>query len=376
MQNHLLIKLMMREPYRLYFPWGILGACLGVLYWPGIRFFPDFFAFPAYFHHFMMVYIFLWFHVQGFLMTALPRFLKSEIESKGIFLLQFGGNLLLFCSIFFWNTFWIYFCFFLSFFTFLIFLTFVLKQKKRRPVPEFIFIPYALLAIFCATLINLFQLEPIWSNILFYQAALIFFILGVGGRLIPNFLGVQVIRDEHAWYRNYLQVFATLVALSFCFDFLDLQKIGHLLRAVLLLSYFFFPMNLHRAFKKRLLGFWSLSLAYLLLPWTYITLLYFESSYRIALTHQIFLGSFNVILFWFSTRVILAHGGLVQKMRGKRFFPLQAVVFIMYFSMMTRVSADFLPKIYINHLSYAVFLWCLGLIVYMINIMPKIISRP
>ena len=71
------------DPYRLFFPLGILLGLAGVAIWP-LNYFGFITGYWGMSHAFIQADGFLFCFIAGFLLTALPRFTSTEVPSIGI----------------------------------------------------------------------------------------------------------------------------------------------------------------------------------------------------------------------------------------------------------------------------------------------------
>jgi uncharacterized protein involved in response to NO len=94
--------------------------------------------------------------------------------------------------------------------------------------------------------------------------------------------------------------------------------------------------------------------------------------WRVGLLHLTLIGGFAVITFTVATRVMFGHSGNSEKLRQKNWWLIIAVG-LMLIAMATRISGDFWPKILPTHYSYGAILWILGVLLWAIYTIPKVL---
>ncbi len=97
--------------------------------------------------------------------------------------------------------------------------------------------------------------------------------------------------------------------------------------------------------------------------------------HRIALDHILYVGGFALITITVASRVLLAHSGETHKLNiwAK---PLTWSAGLIIFTMLTRVSADFIPKVTISHHVYAALLWVIVAFIWAIALLPSVKKYP
>jgi uncharacterized protein involved in response to NO len=98
----------------------------------------------------------------------------------------------------------------------------------------------------------------------------------------------------------------------------------------------------------------------------------FYPAYRVGLLHLTLVGGFAVITFAVATRVLFGHSGNLAQLKQKnRWFPI--ALGLMLFGMATRISGDFWPKIMASHYVYGAILWIVGVLIWAVYALPKIL---
>ncbi len=381
------------EPFRLFFPFGMVCALLGVLYWPLSIYGLAFTGLPMDFHVWMQIYGFLWAFIIGFLATALPRltqtkhFTKRETALLFVFVLAISGSLLagyeLGAHVFF----------LISVLTFVICLAPRFQARQKSPPVTFIFIPFAFVSIVTGTALMLAmqmgldwrfaELYPLARNLI-TQAFVTFLLLGVGGFLIRSILGWGAILPSSAdekiqnlaktagsavWWHGSA---AIVVLFSFVLEAFFRPEAGRVLRAVLISAECLLQMKIYKlpisgkiTSKVLLFSLW-LFVAGL---WGYA---FCPQNYRLAFLHLCFIGGFSLSTIAVATRVILSHCGY-GTLLNRSYKPFTIAASLMLAGLLARFAADFLATSYQDHLAFAGLLWGLGALVWSFFILSKAI---
>jgi uncharacterized protein involved in response to NO len=375
------------EPFRLLFPLGVAVGILGVLMWP-LYVWHVTAAYPVPQHPRVMIEGFLGCFVTGFLGTALPRLLGVpkvtiyEAVGFGAALvwaawLQYSGATL-------WGD--------LVFFSTLLTLVFSLGVRalfrKDTPPPAFVLVAMGLLsALFGSFGLAVSQVAPgvmplelmPFAKLLLYQGFILLPIMGIGAFLLPRFFGLPnrqsfpeslVLPPGWAGRAAFAATCGLAVVASFAIEVAGLPRWGYVLRAGALLLYFFREVPVHRA------GFGGGSLALCLrfalfsIPAGYILLAMIPER-TFTLLHVVFITGFSLLVFVVASRVVLGHSGQSDKFRA----PLWSVLVLsalVALAMLTRVTADWLPRVQMTHYAYAGVAWALGVIVWAAIILPGV----
>jgi uncharacterized protein involved in response to NO len=95
---------------------------------------------------------------------------------------------------------------------------------------------------------------------------------------------------------------------------------------------------------------------------------------RIHLLHLVFVSGLSLLTIMIATRVTLSHGkyNMAPEMNSRY---LQISIGLIILAGLTRSSAGFLPRLYESHLTYAALVWIIGLIIWGIFFIPKILKQ-
>ena len=373
------------EPFRIFFPLGLLLGAIGVALWPlfvwhAINFY------PANAHVRLMIEGLMGSFIIGFLGTAGPRLLDARplgaLEISALLALQLlsaslhlaqdqtAGDIV-----------------------FLVLLLLFLGMMGARartaqdlPPPHFVLVAFG----FFSAIVGIFLIiaaksmaNGIFANqlgvLMLNEGFVLFPILGVGAFFLPKLLGGA--RPEP----SDLQIAATLWAKraaiaaltglviwgSFVMEALGWIRGAAIVRGLTTLLYFVArgrlfkkpggPPFMAQCFRLGVL----LLVAGLLLPAAL-------PAYRLANLHLTFIGGFTIILFTVSTRVVLGHSGHQHWFQKRQRF-LIASLGLLIIAMVARISADFILPERNSHLVYAALIWLLAAAVWAWTLVPKLL---
>ncbi len=372
------------EPFRIFFPLGLLLGAIGVALWPlyvwhAINFY------PANAHVRLMIEGLMGSFIIGFLGTAGPRLLDASpliaAETSALLVLQLvSASLHLTQRQTAGDT------------VFLVLLLLFLGMMARRaqtrhdlPPPQFVLVLFglfnAIAGIFLITAAKSMT-NGLFANqlgsLMLNEGFVLFPVLGVGAFFFPKLLGGAKPEPSDLQIAAVLWVkraaIAVLTAMviwsSFVLEALGWIRTAALVRGVTTLTYFVMqghllekpsgPPFLAHCFRLGAL----LLVAGLFLP---VAL----PGYRLANLHLTFIGGFSIILFTVSTRVILGHSGHAYLFRRRLRF-LIASLALLVLATVTRVSADFFLPERNSHLVYAALIWLLAAAIWAWALAPKL----
>jgi len=217
------------------------------------------------------------------------------------------------------------------------------------------------------------------KSLLSYQGFVLLPILGVGGYLLPRFLGLPNRQDfptsrdlPPGWLAKAGEalVVGTVIIVSFVIEALGWYRSGAGLRLVAAAAYLLREVPFYRSTGPANALSSSLKLALTLMLCGYLATLVFPV-YRMALLHFTLMGGFSVVVLVVSTRVVFGHSGnkalLAQRNRW-----LRVSVGLIVLAMVTRVSADLWPSIMKSHFIYGAVTWAAGALLWAYYVLPKV----
>lgn len=372
------------EPFRIFFPLGLLLGMVGVALWP-LYVWHSIYFYPAQAHVRLMIEGLMGSFIFGFLGTAGPRLLDASplIAAETCALLalqivsaflhlsqrQIAGDTVFLVLL-------------------LLFLGLMARRARARqdlPPPQFVLVLFG----FLNAIVGIFLIvaaksmaDGLFSNqlgsLMLNEGFVLFPILGVGAFFFPKLLGGAKPEPSDLRIATALWIkraaIAALTGLviwsSFVLEALGWIRTAALIRGLTALTYFVTqghllekpsgPPFLAQCFRLGAL----LLVAGLFLP----TAL---PGYRLANLHLTFIGGFSIILFTVSTRVIIGHAGQSHLFR-KRLPFLIAALALLVVATIARVGADFIPPARNSHLVYAALIWLLAATVWAWALVPKL----
>ncbi len=321
------------EPYRVFFPLGILSSIIGVSLW--FLFTHRWISFyPLYAHSNIMFFAFLWSFVVGFLMTAIPKMtgtfpVKISEFSVSVFLvfLQLSFSLR--------NNIEVSFLIFI--FQVLALMLFLIQRfvvYKKIPFEGFIFLPFAFAQIFICFSLYYFKLIEVQTvYLLSGEAFLVNLILGLGSRLvpvisrIPNALMPNVIKkSETLWLTIFL---AVVLNVSYVYEAIYGTSILDCILKFTVISFLSYKsLALFKIPNQWGIGPVFIKISILLLNLVMLLRIFnFQSK---AINHIIYIGFFVLLTIMIASRVMLAHAGqfLDYELKSKKLFIIGSLILI------------------------------------------------
>ncbi|MCE9612775.1 MAG: NnrS family protein [Lentisphaerae bacterium] len=384
------LRLLMDEPYRLFFPLGVLWAVLGVGFWILKGHVPFMEPVSTKVHVWLQVYGFMGCFVIGFLGTAIPRFADARYLRPWEVLALLAGSTLT-CLAVLGQLFLLAHMAFSA--TLLLLGAFLLLRMMdhHSPLPvTFLFVPCGLLAALLGSLLQAavllgvdWNVQTFASNLLF-QGFIIFLVMGVGGFLIRSLLGgappspADAPHRDAGWARFAHEACAVGVFGSFWLEAYVSRGWGAGLRALLVTLEVVWQMRIDRLPRSGKLGAHWLRLAlWLLLAglWGDAVIAPRFPLYRLAMLHLCFVGGFSMVTLAIATRVILSHTGAMHLLQ-RQYRPFAVAQTLLLLGLLARFGADFVPARYHQHLLYAAAFWLSGLLVWCVFVLARVLAAP
>ncbi|HSU54190.1 MAG TPA: NnrS family protein, partial [Candidatus Dormibacteraeota bacterium] len=371
MENRIKLSDLGREPFRIFFPQGVLCGITGVSLWP-LYFSKVVALYPGQNHARIMVCGLFGAFIFGFLGTAMPRLLSVPPLGTRNVLLLFALHLAMLVAFVLQKMFVGDLLFLALVLVFLCVMGLRLKERKDTPPPGFILVGLAFLCVIAGGIISLFEpwmeeAGAYWIPLqrrLTYEGFVLLPILGIGPFLLPRFFGVpsghdfpEALRPSTPWKRKAALAFGVgaLIIGSFFVESAGWLRTAYALRFGITLLYLLLEFPFRSAPRmNNALGL-ALRIAFGALVSGFILIALFPA-FRVGLLHLTLIGGFAVITFTVATRVMFGHSGNLEKLKRKNWW-LAAAVGVMLFAMATRISGDFWPKIMATHYSYGAVLW-------------------
>ena len=388
------LKQICAEPYRLFFPLGILIALAGVGHW-------IFYAagwmphYSAYFHSSIQTQGYMVCFVVGFLMTAMPRFSSAKTAQTGEVLAVLALILGNAAALSFGKWIAAQVCFSGVLISLLLFAAKRVGAKSQSkssgvsPPLEFVWVPIAVLhgltGSFLMVLNQMEKLPASWiqaAKLMNEQGFILCIVIGIGGFLAPRLMGTFRVYAKPGQMPNdpallkikkrvliFHIICGALFFASFWIGVYHLRASYFLRAAIITAQYFWtcsflrFPKTTEFYAKLLWISLW------MVVAGSWLT--FFLPQYRSAMLHVLFIGGLSLMIFAVATMVIFSHGGAPEQLRK----PLPALWIVgagVFASLGLRLTAAFLPEHYFKLLGASATVWVLGSAVWFFLTVPKI----
>lgn len=369
---------MIKEPYRLFFPLGLIFLVWGASVWLSQIWGST--VYPVELHRTLVLNGFVGSFIGGFLMTAIPQFSQTRQASQfEVFSYFFITGALPFLALMKLP----YGVSALSALQSILLLSFLaprIIQRKSNPPYTFIFVFLGLLLWLMAGLGQLWGHGPdeLYKT-LQHEAAIAALILGVGARLIPGILGhTEIVQAQKERYENVESLLKTipfgftLLVFAFVASYFLPDVQAQWIQAGVVTLIATAHWRIHQFPSKRTHLTWSLWCCALsiVLSFLFQPLL---GQAHIHIAHAFFINGVVLISLLVATRVICAHGPGV-KIEDSRWVSVMTGLILL--ASATRVSAYFLPNSYFTHLGYSSFILVLALAIWGIKFLPYTRAYP
>jgi uncharacterized protein involved in response to NO len=374
-----------REPFRIFFPLGVLFAWLGVSHWL-LYAIGATATYSCLFHGVVQLQAFMMAFAIGFLLTALPRRTQTapaaagEIAAIAIALMTVAGAAVAERWVIAEGAYAALFALLLQF----AIRRFLGREAGRRPPAAFVMIPLGVAhGLLGAGLIAASTLHdvPAWTmglgRLCVEQGVFLCFAIGVGSLVLPLMSGAAPPPDLDASPRERRKVLVYGAAgvgilLSLIVEQVGWARGGPLLRAIVVAS----GLGLGA-------GAWRMPAkpgAHRRLVWLSVWLMPIGlvvsglwPDYRVPALHILFIGGFGLMAFGVATHVALSHLGMEQLALGRP--PAVVILGVMFvIALCARLAAD-LSETYFVHLAWAAAAWLVGSAVWLGFLAPKLLRR-
>jgi len=382
----------LREPYRVFFPLGMLFGLCGVAIWP-LYSFGVTATYSGRSHALVQIFGFLYAFIAGFLLTAVPRFTGTQLPAM-ITQIALAALLTVAAVASEFRAFALGTVAFVAAHAML--LTLVARRfmkRRQNPPPTFVLIGLGLVAgVAGALLTSAVALDLIpasWDLLgkrLLTEGMVMLLVLGVGGFLGPRLLGFAALPAHSAplpqqklppvlqfsVVENFTAGLVILISIVAEYGF-DLSRMAYV-RAVVVsivvirsLQLWKRPMAKTTLARSIWIAFWMIAIG----VWVVAA----APRYRADFLHILFIGGFSLLILAIATRVTLSHGGhdLAQERRS---WPLRVGVTLTLVAMLARLGAPFAANSYFAHLAWAAILWMAGILWWSGYILRRIRPAP
>jgi uncharacterized protein involved in response to NO len=373
------------EPFRLFFPLGVLFAWIGVGHWlmytTGVSA-----SYSCKVHGLVQMQAFMMAFAVGFLLTAVPRRTQTPAVSAAemvafvvALIVTTGGAL---------AQQWLvsevaYACVFVLLAQFAI-RRFIGRAAGRRPPAAFVMVPIAALhGIVGAALVAIaeFQGAPPSAEhlgmLFIEQGVFLCLAVGIGGLVLPLMSGTPPPPDlgsspRESWRATAYATAGAAIFVSFILEQLGLARSGPLLRAVVVAIGLGLGGGAWRLPGKAGVHRKLVWLATWMMPAGLLASAMWPG-YRVPALHILFIGGFGLMAFGVATHVSLAHLDLQQHALGR---PPAIIIMAAAFALalFIRFTAD-ASDTYFRHLGWASAVWIFGSAAWLVFLGPKLLRR-
>jgi uncharacterized protein involved in response to NO len=366
-------SLFWEEPFRVFFPVGLLLGAVGVLLWP-LFFWGALSHYPGVIHARLMTEGFVGCFIFGFLGTAGPRVMSVPPFSRGevvavlvalvaacgahaLTLHAVGDGL-----------------FVISLLCFLLSLAKRFRHREDSPPPPFVLVGLGLANGFVGAALltwseatqsapTLYRLGASFLNIGFGLLPL----LGVAPFFLRRLLDFDTDTPRASGTRTFALalLLAVIADASFVAELATTSPFWGWLRATVALAWL--ALTLPMSGKNALAA--SLRMGLVTLP-AGLALIALLPAYRVSALHVLFIGGFALSIYSVATRVVLGHSGklgVVTKRRGW----LGSALFLLVTAMISRFVADFVATRN-EHLLWGALVWLVGAAMWAVLILPHV----
>ncbi len=400
MQLSTVLAVICREPYRLFFPLGIVAATIGIMPW-FLYAFGLIDSYSGFLHSSMQTMVYINSFIIGFLMTAFPRFTQTfharwweVVTPLGLFL-----GMGIFLALDEWI---IAEYLLLGWYGFLMYFVLSRVMQRRRsgsegqaPV-ELIWLPVALFNGITGTIILILGQTKVWpawalhvGKPMMEQGFLVSLVVGIAGFLIPRLMGTYeqkpscsgVCGCQHAkgkdpvnWKIQYYLMCASLFFISFFVEGLGWPSIGYGLRAAAVTAAFIKSNILVKTPQGS--GF------YVWMAWASVRLVVsglwgaaLLNNYQTLMLHITFIGGFSLMIFAIASMVIMSHAGEGDRLASGVWI-IPAVTFGVLVSLVIRLLVGVFPDLYFQLLAFSAGVWIASAGLWLLFMLPMIFKVP
>ncbi|MFT5367017.1 MAG: hypothetical protein ACI8V2_001975 [Candidatus Latescibacterota bacterium] len=354
--NHSLWDILLEEPFRIFFPIGVLGGFVGAFLWLA----PDMnLALPygGLYHGLLQIQGFVMAFAVGFLMTVLPRFMEtdgSKVWEIGLSVVFLVGSMV---ALFLGDLEVAEFGFLALLIHLLIFALRRFVVRKDNPPAAFVLVGFGLLCGVAGVGLLLYPppgFNRLGQNLL-EQGMFLAFVMAVGSYLGPRLLyGVKGFPEtEGPVFRKQLWMYTAvgiLFLLSFVLEAGGAPVWGRLMRALIVSIQLLVEI---RIYQRPHAGYWHLYLMWFSF-WCVLLGLWLSGLfpvYEMTMLHITFVGGFGLLTILIGSRVITGHCD-VKDLWLQSAWQLSLPGLLILLAGVARLGAGAYPE------TYAVFLYC------------------
>jgi uncharacterized protein involved in response to NO len=373
------------EPFRIFFPLGVLLAWIGVGHWlsysTGITS-----TYSCRMHGLIQMQAFMMAFAIGFLLTALPNRTRSAPVSRGEMAGLIAALIVTTAAAMAerWVASELAYGAILAMLANFALRRFVGAGAGRRPPAAFVLVPIAAIQGFAgAILIAAGEFNvPAWSSglgrLMVEQGVFLCLAVGVGGLILPLVAGAPPPKDLGSSPRETSKAVAYAMAglaifASFVLEQAGFDRAGEVLRAIVVAAGLAIGGGVWRAPWKPGVHRKLVWLAAWMMP-AGLLVAGLWPDYRVPALHILFIGGFSLLAFGVATHVSLGHLNLERLALGR---PMSVMVLGAAFmvALLIRFTADS-SEAYFSHLGWASAIWIIGSAAWLAFFAPKLLHPP
>lgn len=368
------------EPFRVFFPLGLLIGLAGVALWPLYQL-HLIAVYPAVTHPRLMTEGFMAAFVFGFLGTAGPRMLSAPPLTRagiaGLLALHVAAAASHLAQRHAWGD-----ALFLGeLLTFAAMFASRFVKRADLPPPAFALVPLGFLSGIAGAALLLAQTPTAYQlgSRLLFEGFFLLPMLGIGTFLFPRFMGLPLptlFADSRTpppgWWRAAAEsaLCGVLILATYPVEIAGYPRVAIFARCVGALA---FLLPRVRVWKARVGSGVARPLrAGIVLLFLGLLLTALLPGHRVAMLHVLFIGGFGLTAMLVATRVVFGHSGCGGQLERRALF-LIFLVALTHAAILLRVAADFAPALRMHLLATAGLLWIVGALVWAWRAMPKVL---
>lgn len=377
-------SLILVEPYRLFFPLGWLMGIVGASYWLLVS--TGFVSgYNPLYHGVIQIELFCSAFAVGFLLTALPKFLRAR-PATSIELVSLLAVYLWFAGATFSNA------FFAGQWGFILFVSLVIrfagirvKERKALPPYSFYLVGFGLLegVLGAFLIIHPSAIFPLVGQKFLEQGMFLSLSLGVGSFLGPRLMGVvdttnAIVSlpgrgDENLpWHKSPSAVvcaIGTCILVSFLIESGWNREIGFYLRGTAAL-YCLAHFNVLKIPRSQSVTGVLVAVAL----WTMVLGIWVAAlvpSHEVGALHLTYIGGFGLLILTIGAQVVSSHGGVHRFWQIHKIGAI-SIALLMLASALVRMSATLIPAHYFAFLGTAAFIFDVAMVSWGIGVLRHV----
>lgn len=375
----------LNEPYRLLFPVGWAMGLIGASYWllvtTGISE-----SYQPVFHGFIQIELFAGAFAVGFLLTALPKFLRTRGATEYELWSFIALYVLLAGAIFRgagMSSQWLFIALLVSLCRFGLVR---LREARAAPPFSFLLVGFGILEGAVGSFLTAYPTSvfPLIGSKLLEQGMFLSLSLGVGSFLAPRLMGVVDVTNAvvsipgrsselYPWYRrpeSVVFLIGLTIFLSFFVETAGYRQAGLLLR-VIGASYCLFRFNvLKRPRSESIIGILVAVSMWCLILGIFAACLF--PAHETGALHLTYIGGFGLLILSIGGQVVSSHGGVPGFWKTHK-IGAAAIAALILSAALIRLSATVFPTRFFLFIGISAVLFDIGMILWGLAVLPHVV---